>query len=121
MLKQDRLSILESQLDKLDEEEQALLFLGKSRSDTNAKRAAIVANIEDHLKDYGRGLFSISTLLLFSSHIFMFIHCNIFFILGSLLLFSLHIIAKQLLSQKSTSHPTSSPVTRQATPFSACR
>jgi hypothetical protein len=52
-LKQDKLSLLEQQLDEIDEGEKYALFLGKSRCDSNADRAAVLAEIEDSLADYG--------------------------------------------------------------------
>jgi hypothetical protein len=52
-LKQDKLSLLEQQLDDIDENEKCALFLGKSRCDSNADRAAVLAEIEDMLGDYG--------------------------------------------------------------------
>jgi hypothetical protein len=53
LLKQDKLSLLEQQLDEIDEGEKCALFLGKSRCDSNADRTAILAEIEDSLADYG--------------------------------------------------------------------
>jgi hypothetical protein len=53
LLKQDKLSLLEQQLDEIDEGEKYALFLGKSRCDSNADRAAVLAEIEDRLADYG--------------------------------------------------------------------
>lgn len=53
LLKQDKLSLLEQQLDEIDENEKCAIFLGKSRCDSNADRAAILAEIEDRLGDYG--------------------------------------------------------------------
>jgi hypothetical protein len=52
-LKQDKLSLLEQQLDEIDEDEKCALFLGKSRCDSNVDRAAVLAEIEDGLADYG--------------------------------------------------------------------
>lgn len=53
LLKQDKLSLLEQQLDEIDENEKCAIFLGKSRCDSNADRAAVLAEIEDRLGDYG--------------------------------------------------------------------
>ena len=53
LLKQDRLSMLEKQLEKIDQEETAILFLGSSRSDTNGKRISVLSEIENALADYG--------------------------------------------------------------------
>ena len=51
--KQDRLSILEKQLDQIDQDETCLLLLGKSRCDNNPARASVLAEIESCLADYG--------------------------------------------------------------------
>ena len=51
--KQDDLSILEERLDKIDQSERCLLFLGKTRLDTNADRASTLNAIESGLLDYG--------------------------------------------------------------------
>jgi hypothetical protein len=53
LLKQDKLSLLEQQLDRIDENEKCPLFLGKSRCDNNGDRAAVFAEIEKTLADYG--------------------------------------------------------------------
>jgi len=53
LLKQDRLSLLEQQLDEIDENEKCALFLGKSRCDSNADRATVLAEVEESLTDYG--------------------------------------------------------------------
>jgi hypothetical protein len=45
--------MLEQKLDRIDEEEQCLLFLGRSRSDTNTDRAALLGEIEKCLAEYG--------------------------------------------------------------------
>jgi hypothetical protein len=54
LLKQDKLSLLEQQLDQVDQEENFPLFLGKSRCDKNTERASLLSKIEDCLADYGR-------------------------------------------------------------------
>jgi hypothetical protein len=54
LLKQDKLSSLEKRLLQIDEQETSLLFLGKSRSDRNADRLAVLAEIESCLVDYGK-------------------------------------------------------------------
>ena len=59
LLKQDKLAALEGELDRIDQEEQHLLFLGRSRSDRNAERAAVLSEIETRLKDYGKESFSV--------------------------------------------------------------
>ena len=53
LLKQDKISVLEREFDKVDLGEQCPLFLGKSRLDINAGRLAILADIDTSLADYG--------------------------------------------------------------------
>ncbi|KAK6831667.1 hypothetical protein RU639_002681 [Aspergillus parasiticus] len=52
LLKQDRLSLLEQKLDKLDQEESCDLFLGRSRNDKNLERITTLAEIDSCLTDY---------------------------------------------------------------------
>ncbi|KAK4170902.1 hypothetical protein QBC36DRAFT_250540 [Triangularia setosa] len=52
LLKQDRLSLLEKRLEKIDREEVALLSLGSSRDDTNRERISVLAEIDATLADY---------------------------------------------------------------------
>ncbi|TRX91010.1 hypothetical protein FHL15_008215 [Xylaria flabelliformis] len=52
LLKQDKLAILEEQLDKIDADEPSPLFLGASRHDRNESRAAILREIDSCLVDY---------------------------------------------------------------------
>ncbi|RDA95040.1 hypothetical protein CP533_2193 [Ophiocordyceps camponoti-saundersi (nom. inval.)] len=52
LLKQDRLSMLEQRLDRVDEEEASALFLGKSRVDKNVERRSLQLEIESCLADY---------------------------------------------------------------------
>ncbi|KAK8093409.1 hypothetical protein PG997_000094 [Apiospora hydei] len=52
LLKQDKLAILESQLDELDRNEDRPLFLGMSRSDNNTARKSLLAEIDSHLAGY---------------------------------------------------------------------
>ncbi|KAL6818970.1 hypothetical protein V8C40DRAFT_268551 [Trichoderma camerunense] len=52
LLKQDRLSLLESQLEKIDRNEKAMLSLGSCRVDKNKDRRAVLAEIDDALADY---------------------------------------------------------------------
>ena len=54
VLKQDQLSLLEEQLDRIDHEEPRKLFLGCSRRDGNESRKNIVTAIDRQLKDYGK-------------------------------------------------------------------
>ena len=53
LLKQDRLSLLEHKLDKLDQEESRDLYLGRSRNDKNLERVTTLAEIDSCLMDYG--------------------------------------------------------------------
>jgi hypothetical protein len=53
LLKQDRLSLLEKQLQKIDREEVAILSLGSSRRDSNSERNSILSQIDKALADYG--------------------------------------------------------------------
>ncbi|KIW29935.1 uncharacterized protein PV07_05720 [Cladophialophora immunda] len=52
LLKQDRLSQLEKQLEQVDDEEPSPLFLGKSRLDANEQRRTVLAELETALADY---------------------------------------------------------------------
>ncbi|KAI0193864.1 hypothetical protein F4808DRAFT_475170 [Astrocystis sublimbata] len=52
LLKQDRLSRLEEQLDMVDRDEALPLFLGKSRGDINPERVSIISQIETSLAGY---------------------------------------------------------------------
>ena len=54
LLKQDRLSVLESKLEETDQNEKCPLFLGKSRCDRNADRISLLSEIETRLKDYDK-------------------------------------------------------------------
>ena len=53
LLKQDELSLLESQLDHIDHEETRELFLGNRRRDANPERKDILGKIEVALASYG--------------------------------------------------------------------
>ncbi|KAI1204900.1 uncharacterized protein F4807DRAFT_445525 [Annulohypoxylon truncatum] len=52
LLKQDRLSRLEQQLEQIDQQETSPLFLGVSRCDRNADRLSTLSEIEAALIDY---------------------------------------------------------------------
>ncbi|KAL7934282.1 hypothetical protein V8C35DRAFT_39002 [Trichoderma chlorosporum] len=52
LLKQDKLTILERQLEKIDRDEVAKLSLGSCRADSNEERHAVLAKIDDALADY---------------------------------------------------------------------
>jgi hypothetical protein len=51
--KQDQLTLLENQLDKVDREEESPMFLGSTRLDRNAQRKEILSQIESKLQEYG--------------------------------------------------------------------
>jgi hypothetical protein len=55
-LKQDRISMLEQKLERVDHEEISSLFLGKSRCDGNPERVSLLSEIETRLADYGKCL-----------------------------------------------------------------
>lgn len=52
-MKQDKLSILEEKIQRLDKEKLAGLFLGKSRVDTNQERLFVLVEIDSAMEDYG--------------------------------------------------------------------
>ncbi|KAE8447334.1 hypothetical protein EG329_010892 [Mollisiaceae sp. DMI_Dod_QoI] len=54
LLKQDKLSLLEKQLEKVDRGEVALLSLGSIREDTNNERRSVLLEIDAALSDYER-------------------------------------------------------------------
>ncbi len=54
MVKQDRLSILEAQLEQVDSVEENDLFLGNMRRDVNPTRKQILADMDAALADYGK-------------------------------------------------------------------
>ena len=53
LLKQDKVCLLESQLDEIDQHETRELFLGNNRRDRNKKREQILTKLEDALSKYG--------------------------------------------------------------------
>ncbi|KAL2687961.1 hypothetical protein Neosp_005531 [[Neocosmospora] mangrovei] len=53
LLKQDKLSILEKKLSKIDHDEPSPLFLASSRLDRSTERAAVLSEINDALASYG--------------------------------------------------------------------
>jgi hypothetical protein len=53
LLKQDKLSLLEQQLDDIDQKETLPLFLGKTRGDRNIARSSLLSEISWRLNDYG--------------------------------------------------------------------
>ncbi|KAF5579851.1 hypothetical protein FPCIR_10916 [Fusarium pseudocircinatum] len=55
LAKQDKLSILEKRLNKIDREEPAPVFLSSMRMNGSSERAAIISEIEDALESYGTG------------------------------------------------------------------
>ncbi|KAF2176027.1 hypothetical protein K469DRAFT_743122 [Zopfia rhizophila CBS 207.26] len=52
LLKQDKLSMLEQQLEDIDANERAPLFLGSSRDDRNEERSSTISDIDNALADY---------------------------------------------------------------------
>lgn len=54
LMKQDRLSMLEKQLEQIDWEEVSPLFLGMSRCDKNTDRLNTLSEIDVALDDYGK-------------------------------------------------------------------
>jgi hypothetical protein len=57
LLKQDKLSLLEKELSRVDAEENALLFLSSRRHDTNPERQSVLLEIDTALADYGKSPF----------------------------------------------------------------
>jgi hypothetical protein len=53
LMKQDKIVRLEQELDQIDQDEKAELFLGNWRRDTNADRKNVLERIDEALKDYG--------------------------------------------------------------------
>ncbi|CAI6337693.1 unnamed protein product [Periconia digitata] len=62
LLKQNKLSELEEQLDQIDRDERRLLLLGSNRLDTNADRLSTLAEIDSSLADYGTLKCNISSI-----------------------------------------------------------
>ena len=56
LLKQDEISLLESQLDRVDHEETRELFIGNARRDMNSERITVLAKLEVALSSYGTAL-----------------------------------------------------------------
>ncbi|KAI1357766.1 hypothetical protein F5Y08DRAFT_346389 [Xylaria arbuscula] len=54
LLAQDKISCLEDQLLKIDEEEKAPLFLASCREDKNPEREAIISELHSNLATYGK-------------------------------------------------------------------
>jgi hypothetical protein len=52
-LKQDKLSLLEKKLDRIDRDEPSPMFLACSRMDQSAERTAVLLEIEEALATYG--------------------------------------------------------------------
>ena len=59
LLKQNKLTVLEQELAKVDASEERAIFLGSLRRDTNFERLKIIQELEIALKSYGKsGLLS---------------------------------------------------------------
>ena len=56
LMKQDRVSILEQELERVDREEPSVLFLGNSRRDRNPRRKEVLEKLCDALADYGKNI-----------------------------------------------------------------
>ncbi|KAH8892157.1 hypothetical protein GQ53DRAFT_781381 [Thozetella sp. PMI_491] len=52
LVKQDKICLMEQQLDELDRNESRRLFLGKIRRDTNITRASLLSEMNMHLQSY---------------------------------------------------------------------
>jgi hypothetical protein len=61
LLKQDRLSYLEKQLEQIDREEESHLRLRCIQRDDNPKRKYIFSEIDEALADYGMSNFCLNT------------------------------------------------------------
>lgn len=53
LLKQDKLSKLEKQLQTIDINEREVLYLGSCRADRSSEREAVLLHIDNALMDYG--------------------------------------------------------------------
>jgi hypothetical protein len=53
LIKQDRVSLLEQQLEELDQNEPRSLFLGSIRKDQNPRRESVLQELDIALADYG--------------------------------------------------------------------
>jgi len=53
-MKQDRVSVLEQELELVDQEERLELFLGNCRRDQNPQRKAVLEKLCNALSDYGK-------------------------------------------------------------------
>lgn len=56
LLKQDRISALEEQLNCIDASEKKRIYLGKGRCDKNTARIGILTELEDRISDYGTSI-----------------------------------------------------------------
>lgn len=54
LVKQDRVCVLEKQLEELDQKEQRPLFLGTCRQDRNLERKIVLEELDRALADYGK-------------------------------------------------------------------
>ena len=53
LMKQDKLSLLEQELDQVDKDETRQLFLGSCRRDQNSRRKQVMQELDGALADYG--------------------------------------------------------------------
>lgn len=65
LLAQDKLTVLEDRLNKLDQEESSPLFLACSRKDRNSNREDVILQIQTSLSAYGQFISSRSGSLAF--------------------------------------------------------
>ena len=56
LAKQDRIALLEEELNKVDREEEKELWLGNMRRDKNQQREHVFSQLDEALKDYGNAL-----------------------------------------------------------------
>ena len=61
--KQNKLSLLEDRLERIDQEETLPLFLGSNRLDENEERQQVISKIDTALADYGPQYFLCSSSL----------------------------------------------------------
>lgn len=59
LLKQDRVALLESQLEEIDQNEERPIFLASMRRDGNPERKALLEELDTALSDYGTDKYDI--------------------------------------------------------------
>lgn len=53
LLKQDKLAMLEKQLQRIDKNKSEVLYLGSCRADKSSEREVVLLQIDNALRDYG--------------------------------------------------------------------